>query len=118
MKYKSKKIAKNTYQVLSDKKRISINAYQKLCIVKHKGRWIVALTEDTHDFKRVFKSCHTINRTQALNMILFLSDYVNLVKPTEATSLIASLKASNNRTLRVGKELAAIALNTEADHAE
>ena len=113
--YKSIKIGKNLYEARNPKRRIKINAYQNFNVIHHKGRWIIALTETNDDWRRVFKSCHTINRTQALQMISFLSDYVNLVKPIESTALNASLKASTNRIVKTGQELTAIAIRSELE---
>lgn len=112
---KSVKIGNNLYEAGRPKRRIKINAYQSLNIIHHKGRWIIALAELDGNWRRVFKSCHTINRTQALLMISFLSDYVNLVKPTQATALTASLKASTNRIIKTGQELSAIAIKKEIE---
>lgn len=112
--HKSQKTSeKNLYKVRNPKKRMSLNVYQQFCITHHKGRWIVAFTEDTRLNSRAFKSCHTINRSQAIQLINFLSEYINLVKPTDATRLQASIKASTNRTVSVSKELAAIAIGVE-----
>lgn len=108
--YKSVKIGSSKYRVPRPKRKMQLNANDSFCIVNHKGRWIVALAKG---WDREFYSCDTINRTQALNLISFLSDYVNLVKPTEATALTSSLKASTNRIVRVGQELSAIAIRGE-----
>lgn len=106
--YKSEKVNKNTYRARRPKKRMQLNAYQTFCVVQHKNRWIVALTEG---FDREFKSCHTINRTQALQMINFLAEYINLVKPTDATELHARIKVSSNRIIRSANELTGIAMS-------
>ena len=114
MKYKSRKIGKNLYEVSIPKRRIAINVIDSLNIVEHKGRWIVALAQERGAYgRRTFAANQTINRTQALNIISFLVDYVNLVKPTEATSLQASIKASTNRTIKSTKELVGIAVRSE-----
>lgn len=108
--YKSVKVGKNRYNVPRPKRRKSLNVMRSLNIVNHKNRWVVALTEDTWT-TREFRSCDTINRTEALNIISFLTDYINLVKPTEATALNAGIKVSTNRIHRLTTELTAIALN-------
>lgn len=109
-KYKSVKIEKNKYSAPNPKRRFSINVSDKLCIVNHKGRWIIALTHD-EGWKSYFYGNQTINRTQALKMIGFLSDYVNMVKPTEATFLNASIKASANRIVKNTNELTGKIIN-------
>lgn len=111
-KYESVKIGKNKYSAPRPKRRYSINVSDKLCVVKHKGRWIVALTQG-EGWKSVFMGNQTINRTQALQMISFLSDYVNLVKPTDATFLNASIKASSNRIIKNTQELTGLAVKLE-----
>lgn len=75
-----------------------------MCIVKHKGRWVVALTHD-EGWKSYFFGNQTINRTEALKLIGFLSEYVNLVKPTEATFLNSTIKVSASRIIRNANEL-------------
>jgi hypothetical protein len=90
---------------------------RSLNICHHKGRWVVALTDDDWS-NRTFRSCDTINRTEALKIIGFLVDYINMVKPTEATSLTASIKASTNRAIRAACELSAIAVNAETEAAK
>jgi hypothetical protein len=110
--YKSVKIDKNKYHVPRPKRRVSLNVMRSLNIVNHKNRWVVALTDDGWS-SRHFRSCDTINRTEALKIIGFLVEYINLVKPTEATALTASMKASTNRTMRVASELSAIAVDAE-----
>lgn len=110
--YKSVKIGKNKYHVPRPKRRVSLNVMRSLNIVNHKNRWVVALTDDGLS-SRHFRSCDTINRTEALKIIGFLVEYINLVKPTEATALTASIKASANRTTKVANELSAIAVNAE-----
>jgi hypothetical protein len=110
--YKSKKIDKNLWSAPRPKRRFSINVSDKLCVVHHKGRWVVALTHDQGWESRFWQN-QTINRTQALQLIGFLSDYVNLVKPTDATKLKASTKASANRIVKNTNELtgAAVGVN-------
>lgn len=100
--YKSVKIGKSKYRAPRPKRRMQINATDCLAVVNHKNRWIIALASG---WDREFYSCDTINRTQALQMIGFLSDYVNLVKPTEATAINAGLKASTNRIVKASNEL-------------
>ncbi|HEY9704804.1 MAG TPA: hypothetical protein V6C58_20355 [Allocoleopsis sp.] len=102
--YKSVKIERNKYSAPRPKRRFSINVSDKFCVVNHKGRWIVALTHN-EGWKSYFYGNQTINRTQALKMIGFLSDYVNMVKPTEATFLNATIKASANRIVKNTNEL-------------
>jgi hypothetical protein len=110
MRYKSIKIGKSKYRAPRPKRKCRLNANRSLSIVKHKNRWVIALTEG---WDREFYSCDTINRSEALRIISFLADYVNLVKPTEATALNASLKASTNRIVKTGQELAGIAIRCE-----
>lgn len=112
--YKTHKVDKNRYSAKRPKRRISLNVSRSLNIVHHKGRWVVALTEDDWS-NRTFRSCDTINRTEALKIISFLSDFINMVKPTEATALAAGIRASTNRTLRIATELSAIAIDAEQD---
>lgn len=112
-KYKSKKIGKALYQIPIPKRKIAINVTTSLSICNHKNRWIVALTNEHNWGQRTFKGNETINRSQALLMIQFLTDYVNLVMPTEATALNASLKAATNRLVKTGIELTALAVNNE-----
>lgn len=110
--YKSRKEGPNKYNFPRPRRKLGLNVFRSLCIGHHKGRWVVALTEDTWT-QRIFRSCDTINRTDALRIIQFLTDYINLVKPTDATTLNASIKASANRILKNNQELTAIALNEE-----
>lgn len=107
------KIGDNKYSARRPKRRLSLNVFRSLNIVHYKGRWVVALTED-YWADRTFRSCDTINRTEALKIISFLADYVNMVKPTEATALNASIKASTNRTKRTADELSALAIKLES----
>lgn len=110
--HKSIKVDKNKYCVPRPKRRFSINVSDKLCVVNHKNRWIVALTHD-EGWKSHFYGNQTINRSQALLIIQFLTDYINLVKPTDATALNAKIKVSANRILKSNQELTAIAVNEE-----
>jgi hypothetical protein len=110
--HKSIKVEKNKYCVPRPKRRLSINVSDKLCVVNHKGRWIVALTHD-EGWKSHFYGNQTINRTQALQIIGFLCDYVNLVKPTNATFLNATIKTYANRTIKNSNALAGIAVKSE-----
>lgn len=110
--FKTEKSGKNIYRARRTKKRVSLNVYQTFCIVQHKNRWIVAFTEGE---RREFKSCHTINRTQAIQLINLLSEYINLVKPTKATALQASIKASANRVVNTSRELSAIAVGNDLE---
>lgn len=112
--YKAYKEGPNKYNIRRPKRKIGLNVFRSLCICHHKGRWVVALTEDDWN-NRYFKSCDTINRTEALRIIQFLTDYINLVKPTDATTLNASIKVSANRILKSNAELTAIALNEETN---
>ena len=110
---KSVKVATNKWNAPRPKRRVRLNVMRSLNIVHHKGRWVVALTDDGWT-ERYFRSCDTINRTEALKIIGFLSEFINMVKPTEASTLTASIKASTNRTNRVASELSALALGIEA----
>lgn len=112
-KYKSKKIGKRLYSVSIPKRRMAINVCDSLNIVNHKGRWVVALACSRDFGPRVFHGNQTINRTQAIRMIDFLLNYINLVKPTEATALHAGIKVLTNRITRNATELSALALNSE-----
>ncbi len=107
---KSVKMGDNIYRVPRPKKSMKINANEAFCICEHKGRWVVAITSG---WERVFKGNQKLNRTEALQLISFLSYYVNLVKPTDATTLHASIKVSANRITRSANELAGIALDKE-----
>lgn len=110
--YKSIRVERNKYCAPRPKRRFSINVSDKLCVVNHKNRWVVALTH-YEGWRSYFYGHQTINRSQALLMIQFLTDYVNLVKPTDATKLNASIKVSANRVLKNNTELTAMALNEE-----
>lgn len=81
--YKAHKVEKGLYRLPRPKRKCAINVVTSLSVCRHKGRWIVALTNEHKWGERTFKGNETINRSQALKMISFLSDYVNLVKPTE-----------------------------------
>lgn len=116
-KYTSRKVGKNLYEVDIPKKRFAINVVDSLNIVQHKGRWVVALAVERGIYgRRIFVGNQTLNRTQAIKLINFLSEYINLVKPTEVTALQASIKASTNRTVRTSQELVAVALRSEVNH--
>lgn len=110
MKYKSIKIERHKYRVPIPKRRLQISADMRMSVCNHKGRWVIAYT---YGFDHVFRSCDTLNRTQALKMISFLSDYINLVKPTEATVLNASARAKTNSIIRDVESLTALAMNDE-----
>jgi hypothetical protein len=107
MKYKSIKIEKNRYRVPIPKRRMQISADLTVSICEHKGRWIIAFTKG---WEYQFDGCNTLNRTQALKMISFLSDYVNLVKPTQTTALNASIKARTNSIVRDAEALTGLAV--------
>lgn len=108
---KSIKIGRHKYRVQRPRRRLSLNAVTCLCQIEHKGRPVVALTTG---WDREFYSRDVINRTDAIRIINFLSDYINTVKPTNATALAASMKATTNRAVRVGQELSAIAVGAES----
>lgn len=107
---KSVKIGKNLYRVPRPKKSMKINANEAFCVVEHKGRWVVAITSG---WDREFVGNQKLNRTEALQLISFLSYYVNLVKPTDATALHASIKVSTNRITRSAHELVGVAVGKE-----
>lgn len=111
MKYKSIKLERNKYRVPIPKRRMQISADLSLSICNHKGRWIVAFTQG---WDKIFWGCDTLNRTQALRMISFLSDYVNLVKPTEATHLNATIRAKSNSIIRDTEHLTALAVERKS----
>lgn len=113
-KYLTTKIKDKTFKVGYVKRRFGLNTSRSLCIVNHKNKWTVVLTDDDWS-TRTYRTCDKISRSEALRIISFLTDFVNLVKPTEATALAASIKASTNRTLRVASELSAIAVNAEME---
>jgi len=110
MKYKSIKLERHKYRVPIPKRRMQISADLSLSICEHKGRWIVAYTRG---WDKVFDSCDTLNRTQALRMISFLSDYINLVKPTNETVLNASIRARTNSITRDAEALTGLALRNK-----
>lgn len=87
---------------------MQISADLTVSVCEHKGRWVVAFTEG---WDYVFRGCNTLNRTQALKMISFLSDYVNLVKPTEATHLNATIRAKANSISRDAEALTGLAVD-------
>ena len=107
MLYKSIKTAQNKYRVPIPKRRMQVSVDLKLSVCEHKGRWIVAFT---HGWDNEFYGCDSLNRTQALKMISFLSDYVNLVRPTQATALNASIKARTNSIVRDAEALTGLAV--------
>ena len=109
---KSVKIERNKYSAPRPKRRFSINVSDKLCVVHHKGRWVIALTHD-EGWQSRFYGNQTINRTQAIQLIGFLSDYINLVKPTKTTALNASNKVSARRIIRNTNELTGVATKGE-----
>lgn len=104
--YRSIKVERNKYRVPIPKRRMQINVDMKLSVCEHKGRWILAFT---HGWDNVFVGSQTLNRTQALKMISFLSDYINLVKPTEQTILNASIRAKTNSIIRDAEALTGLA---------
>jgi hypothetical protein len=111
--YRSIKIERNKYRVPIPKRRMQISADMKLSVCEHKGRWVAAFT---HGWDNVFYGCDTLNRTEALKMISFLSDYVNLVKPTEATVLNASIRARTNAIVRDAETLTGLAVEVKNEH--
>ena len=111
---KSIKVEKNLYRVPNPKKQFTINVSDKVCIVHHKGKWKVAFCELDNNWHRVFQNNKTINRTEALKLIDLLIEYVNMIKPTDATKLHSSTKVSARRILRNNTELSAISLSKES----
>lgn len=105
--YKSIKIERGKYRVPIPKRRTQINVDLKLSICEHKGRWVLAFTRG---WDNVFNGNETLNRSQALKMISFLSDYVNLVGPTEATVLNSSIRARTNSIVRDAESLTGLAV--------
>lgn len=105
--YKSQRVKGYLYKVRNPKRRMQISADLSAGIVEHKGRWIVAFT---HGWEREFLTCDTLNRSEALKMISFLCDYINLVKPTEATVLNKSIRARTNGMIRDAEALTALAM--------
>lgn len=107
MKYKSIKIEKNRHRVPIPKRRMQISVDLRLSVCEHKGRWVIAFTRG---WDNEFIGCDTINRSEALKMISFLSDYINLVKPTKATVLNASIRARTNSIVRDTEALTGLAM--------
>lgn len=105
--YKSIKLDRHRYRVPRPKRRLQISVDLQMSVCNHKGRWVVAYT---YGWDHFFRPCDTLNRTQALKMISFLSDYVNLVKPTEATTLNASIRAKTNSITRDAEALTGLAM--------
>jgi hypothetical protein len=105
--YKSIKVERSKYRVRIPKRRMQISADMKLSVCEHKGRWIAAFT---YGWDNTFSTCDIVNRTRALKMISFLSDYVNLVKATEATVLNASIRARTNSIVRDTEALTGLAV--------
>jgi hypothetical protein len=95
--YKSYKVKGYQYRIPRPKRSFQISADLKLSVCNHKSRWIIAFARG---HERVFSTCDRLNRSDALALINFLSDYVNLIKPTEATVLNASAKARTNGIIR------------------
>lgn len=112
---KSIKVEKNKYRVPIPKRRFAINVSDSLCITNHKNRWVVALCYEEGN-GRMFHGNQTLNRSQAIKLISFLADYVNLVKPTEATAIQASIKASVKMVTRKANELTGIAIKSENEN--
>lgn len=115
MKYKSVKIGRGRFRVPIPKKRMQLSANLGFSVCEHKGRWVVALTEG---WDKEFWTCNTLNRSGALKMIAFLSDYVNLVNPTEATVLNASIRARTNSIVRDANALTGLASTPNAGGGE
>lgn len=109
---KSIKIERNKYQAPRPKRRFAINVSDSLCIVNHKNRWVVAFCHD-EKWNRTFYGNQTLNRSDAIKLIGFLVDYINLVKPSEASALHASIKAKTNGITRSANELAGMILRDE-----
>ena len=112
MTYKSIKLDRHKYRVPIPKRRMQISADLKLSVCEHKGRWVAAFT---YGWYNEFRTCDTLNRTQALKMISFLSDYVNLVKPTQVTFLNASARAKANSIIRDVEALTGLANQIDDD---
>jgi len=107
MKYKSIKVDRHTFRVPIPKKRMQLSANAHFAICNHKNRWIVALCEGV---EHKFRTCNRLNRSEALKMIAFLSDYINLVGPTDATVLNASIRARTNGIMRDANSLTGLAV--------
>jgi len=105
VRHKSIKVDRNKYRVLCPKRRMQISADLKMSICEHKGRLIVAFTTG---FDNVFWGCDTLNRTQAIKMIEFLSNYVHMVKPTVESVINANIKAKTNSIQRDSAEYLAL----------
>lgn len=110
MKHKSIKIDRYRYRVPIPKRRMQISVDLKMSVVEHKGRFIIAYTRG---FENIFNSCDTINRSEAIKMIGFLSDYVNLVKATKATALNASIRKSSRSIETYANHLTGLKLNNK-----
>jgi len=113
--YKSYKVEGYKYRIPRPKRSFQISADLKLSVVNHKSRWIIAFARG---HERIFSTCDRLNRSEALSLISFLSDYVNLVKPTEATVLNASLRAKTNGIVRDAEALTGLAVSNDTQKAE
>jgi hypothetical protein len=96
------------------KRSFQIGVWKQFSICHHNGRWVVSLTSGKRT--RYFNHGETINRTQALKLISFLSDYVNMVKPTEETILNKSIRAKTNSTIRDAETLTGLAIKNKEAH--
>ncbi len=94
----------NKYRVPIPLKRMQISADLHMGIVNHKSRLIIAFM---HGFDRVFYGCDTLNRTDALEALNFLCDYLNMVAPNDVTVLNASMRAKTRGLLRDAEKLTA-----------
>lgn len=110
MKYKSIKIAHNKYRVPIPKRRMQISVDLKMSVVEHKGRLVIAYTRG---FDNIFDGCDTINRTTAIKMIGFLSDYVNMVRPTKSTALNSAIKKNSNSIMNYTNHLTGLKIKGE-----
>lgn len=104
------KVDKGRYRVPIPKRRMQLSANVSFSVCSHKGRWIVALTEG---WDKEFSTCNTLSRSNAIKLISFLSDYVNLVKPTETTVLNASIRAKTNSIVRDAEQLTGLAMKNQ-----
>jgi len=75
------------------RRTFQISTTVKLAIVNHKDRLTVALIDPD---KRQYKSCNMLSYGDALRLIGWLGEYINMVRPVQAT-LSASIITAHAR---------------------
>lgn len=78
-----------------------VSANMKLAVVNHKGHLSVAVM----DGNQKYMGCNRISYSEAITLPGWLAQYINMVKPLEATAIYASGKANLKGATRAQEKL-------------